>query len=131
LSTSSPPCRSYDGWDEYHQTSQKRRCRYLFSPPKKQTTVISTEAAHSIIVSSGVEKSASPPQPLCIAHRAFAVQPQNALTFCLSVIPQESSCDLIFFVALTSFFHDFSPKIACQVPKPPNPIKINNIRGEG
>jgi hypothetical protein len=58
------------------------------SHPKKQTTVISTEAAHSIIVSSGVEKSASPPQPLGIARRAFAVQPRNALTFVFPSFPK-------------------------------------------
>jgi hypothetical protein len=38
--------------------------------------------------------------------------------------------DLIAFVFALVFFFKFSPKIACQVRKPHNPIKINNIRVE-
>jgi hypothetical protein len=44
----------------------------LVLPDPKPTTVISTEAAHSIIVSGAAEKSASLPQQLCKARRAFA-----------------------------------------------------------
>jgi hypothetical protein len=49
-----------------------RRC--LFYCPKINN-VISTEAAHSFIVSSAAEKSASLPQPLTHARRAFSVAP--------------------------------------------------------
>src|SRR6266487_560220 len=40
-------------------------------PPTRN--VISTEAAHGLIVSSAAEKSASLPQPFTIRHRALAV----------------------------------------------------------
>ena len=37
------------------------------------------------------------------------------------------SGNLLLFVAFTSFFRVFSPKIACQVPKPPNSLKPKKI----
>jgi hypothetical protein len=36
--------------------------------------------------------------------------------------------DLLLFVALAFIFHVFSPKIACQVQKPPKPLQTNTIR---
>jgi hypothetical protein len=39
-----------------------------------------------------------------------------------------SPYDLLLFVAFTTFFRDFSPKIACQAPKRPNAIRISNIQ---
>src|SRR5438067_10655710 len=44
-------------------------CRFPFSSTH-QSTVISTEAAHGIIVSSAAEKSASLPPPFANPHRA-------------------------------------------------------------
>src|SRR6266576_4603961 len=43
-------------------------------PCSTNKTVISTEAAHGIIVSSAVEKSASPPPPFPNPHRYLAFQ---------------------------------------------------------
>jgi hypothetical protein len=36
--------------------------------------------------------------------------------------------DLLSFVTFTSFFCDFSPKIACQAPNPAKPNQISNIQ---
>jgi len=41
-----------------------------------------------------------------------------------SVIPEG---DLLLFVAFAFIFRVFSPKIACQAPKPPNPMKKKKI----
>jgi hypothetical protein len=51
-------------------------CRRLFSFTQIKKTVISTEAAHSLIVSSVVEKSASPPQ-------LFSGHPRICICGCL------------------------------------------------
>jgi hypothetical protein len=58
------------------------RCICLFSSPQK-SLVISTEAGHSLTVSSAAEKSASPPQP-------FAT-PNGAPAFVLVLNPQNRS----------------------------------------
>jgi hypothetical protein len=54
---------------------------FAYSLPNKQKTVISTEAAHSFIVGSFAEKSASLPQISPSQHRAIAV------AFCLLLLP--------------------------------------------
>jgi hypothetical protein len=75
-----------DGWDVNRPPATEPLflllpCRRP-SPPPKQRTVISTEAAHSLTVSSAVEKSASLP-PLSPGQRralAFACSPPLAET---------------------------------------------------
>jgi hypothetical protein len=44
--------------------------------------------------------------------------------------PTRGSQDLLPFLTLTLFFCVFGPEIACQVSKPPNSIKPNEIEFE-
>jgi hypothetical protein len=55
------------------------------------------------------------------AARAFCERRSGEICFSTSTL----AC---FSFALQLFFPVFRPKIACQVPKPPNQFPINNIR---
>jgi hypothetical protein len=73
--------------------------------------VISTEAAHSLIVSSAVEKSASPP------HRSGAHTARNSTR---SLEPNDSSHGL--YTTRKFSFAILRPKVACQVQKAVNSL---------
>ena len=60
-----------DGWDDKVPAHPRRRCLCFLLPTTK--TVISTEAAHGLIVSSAVEKSASQPKQPLSHCRVFAL----------------------------------------------------------
>jgi hypothetical protein len=52
----------------------------------------------------------------------------NAVAFALVFLVVIPKGDLLLFVAFTFFSSDFSPKIACQVQKPLNPLQANDIQ---
>jgi hypothetical protein len=65
------PSRTCDGWDDKCSLSRDAVAFALLLPTAK--TVISTEAAHSLTVSSAAEKSASLPKQHLSHCRVFAV----------------------------------------------------------
>jgi hypothetical protein len=50
--------------------------------------------------------------------------------FIVDKVGHRATRDPFSFLVLTNFFFIFRPKIACQVPKPPNSLKPNKIEFE-
>jgi hypothetical protein len=63
--------------------------------------------------------------PFCLSFRSEAEE--SAVALASAILREE---DLFLFVAFTFFPSKNNPKIACQVPKSTNLLRINNIRVE-
>jgi hypothetical protein len=131
------------GMVELNQPQQ--RCCFGFCPSvvypfaHHPEIVISTEAAHSLTVSTAVEKSASPPRPFPSHRGAFAFvspivlfpQPKKNQSFwgAAKETLGRSERNRYFAVvsAIAIIFRVFRPKIACQAPKAPKRLKQKKI----
>jgi hypothetical protein len=63
-----------------------------------------------------------------IKRRALALRHKPRSAEGPSVVQREKQLILLPLLSPLFFFAIFRPKIACQAPKPPNPLPTNNIR---